>query len=173
MSRVGRVLGIIAAALVLGFLAIQLVPVERTNPPVIAEPNWDTPETRVLAQRACFDCHSNETVWPWYSYVAPVSWLVARDTNEGREVLNFSEWGSGGEGREPWEMLEAVESGYMPPQIYLPTHPDANLTAAERDQLLNGLQATLSNSPVGTGERPAAGGEAGEHEEGERDGDRD
>jgi len=121
MSRVGRVLGIIAAALVLGFLAIQLVPVERTNPPVIAEPNWDTPETRVLAQRACFDCHSNETVWPWYSYVAPVSWLVARDTNEGREVLNFSEWGSGGEGREPWEMLEAVESGYMPPQIYLPT----------------------------------------------------
>ena len=76
------------------FLLIQLIPYGRdhTNPAVVAEPAWDLPETRALAVRACFDCHSNETIWPWYSNVAPISWLVQRDVDEGREKLNFSEW---------------------------------------------------------------------------------
>ncbi len=90
--------------LLAGFLLIQLVPYGRnhTNPPVLQEPNWDSPQTRALAQRACFDCHSNETEWPWYSHVAPVSWLVQRDVEEGREKVNFSTWGQGGaeEGEE-------------------------------------------------------------------------
>ena len=76
-----RVGGFVVLVVVL-FGLIQLVPVQRTNPPVVAEPPWDSPETRALAVRACFDCHSNETVWPWYAYVAPVSWLVAHDTDE-------------------------------------------------------------------------------------------
>ena len=86
---------------------IQLIPFGRAhaNPPVLQEPNWDSPQTRDLASRACFDCHSNETTWPWYSNVAPVSWLVQRDVDEGREKLNFSEWGTarssrGNEGKE-------------------------------------------------------------------------
>ena len=71
-------------------LAIQLIPYGRAhaNPPVLAEPAWDSPATRDLAVRACFDCHSNETVWPWYSNIAPVSWLVQRDVDGGRNKAN-------------------------------------------------------------------------------------
>ena len=75
-------------------VAAQAIPYgpSRTNPTVVEEPQWDSPMTRELASRACFDCHSNETEWPVYSRIAPVSWLVARDVQEGRAVLNFSEW---------------------------------------------------------------------------------
>src|SRR5205085_3447155 len=87
------VLGVIVVGLVL-FGLMQLIPtgVSYGNPPVAAEPNWDSPQTRSLAQRACFDCHSNETVWPWYSKIAPVKWLVAKDVADGRRKLNFSDW---------------------------------------------------------------------------------
>ena len=130
-----------------GFLLIQLVPYGRnhTNPPIVSEPNWDSPETRALAERACFDCHSNETVWPWYSNIAPVSWLVYHDTEEGREYLNFSEWGKGNEGEEGEEMAEQIEEGEMPMPIYLVTHPEARLTPAEKTALINGLTATAGN----------------------------
>lgn len=86
-SRAG--LGLLAA-----FLLIQLVPYGRdhVNPPVGTEPPWDSVATRYLAKQACFDCHSNETKWPAYSRVAPISWLIQHDVAEGREVLNFSEW---------------------------------------------------------------------------------
>ena len=126
------------------FILIQFLPFGRnhTNPPVIQEPNWDSPQTRELAQRACFDCHSNETVWPWYSKIAPVSWLVANDTFEGRERLNFSEWGSS-RMDEPEEAGEVVLEGEMPLRQYLLTHPEARLTDAERQALAAGLAATL------------------------------
>ncbi|HEY5270864.1 MAG TPA: heme-binding domain-containing protein, partial [Anaerolineales bacterium] len=90
------VLWVIIGLVVVGLL-IQLVPLpgRGNNPPVTSEPLWDSPQTRALAKRACFDCHSNETVWPWYSYVAPVSWLVYNDTMQGRRRLNFSEWNTG------------------------------------------------------------------------------
>lgn len=125
-----------------GFLLIQLVPYGRdhTNPPVIQEPTWDSPQTRALFMRACADCHSNTTVWPWYSNVAPVSWLVYRDTMEGRQKFNVSEWNRPQEGEDA---AEAVISGEMPPLIYLPTHPEARLSAAEKEQLIRGLQATF------------------------------
>jgi mono/diheme cytochrome c family protein len=86
-SRIG--LGLLVA-----FVASQLIPVRPrpTNPPVTGEPAWDAPETRVLARQACFDCHSNETAWPAYASIAPVSWLVQHDVDEGRAALNFSEW---------------------------------------------------------------------------------
>ena len=83
----------IVGLIVIG-LVIQLIPYghNHTNPPVVQEPSWNRPETRAIVKRACFDCHSNETVWPWYSNVAPVSWLIYRDVAEGRQHLNFSEW---------------------------------------------------------------------------------
>ena len=139
--------------LLLCFVALNLIPVNRANPPVIKEPNWDSPQTRELAKRACFDCHSNETIWPWYSYVAPMSWLVARDINEGRQRLNFSEWGvprtggeegrESGEGIELGELGETISEGRMPPANYLPTHPQAVLTAAEKQALIDGLMKSL------------------------------
>ena len=133
-------------------LLIQLVPVRpQPNPPVLAEPAWDHPETRALAQRACFNCHSNETTWPVYSYVAPVSWLVVHDTLEGRRELNFSEWGvAQSNGRKPRELKpdkirREITSGSMPPRIYLITHPEARLTEAEKQQLIDGLIASLAH----------------------------
>jgi cytochrome c551/c552 len=130
--------------LVIGFLLIQLVPYghNHTNPPVIKEPNWDSPQTRVLAQNACFDCHSNETVWPWYTNVAPFSWLIQHDVEEGRRYLNFSAWGQGGERFEPDEVIEVIREGEMPPAQYLLMHPQARLTDSQKEQLIQGLMAT-------------------------------
>ena len=143
-----KVLGIGVAVLVGGFLLIQLVPYGRnhTNPPVVNEPNWDSPETLALAQRACFDCHSNETTWPWYSNIAPVSWLVQHDVEEGRQEVNFSDWGRGREGERPGELAESLNEGEMPMPMFLVTHPDARLTAAEKAALIQGLRATASNN---------------------------
>jgi hypothetical protein len=145
-QTIKRALLVVVGILVVGFVAIQLVPVDRSNPPVLSEPNWDSPQTRQLAERACFDCHSNETTWPWYSYVAPVSWMVARDVQEGRQHVNFSDWEHvRGEGRSAGEMAEVIHGGWMPPANYLSTHPEARLTDAEKDALVQGLRATLSN----------------------------
>lgn len=121
----------------------QLVPYGRatTNPPVVAEPRWDSPITRDLARRACFDCHSNETEWPLYSRIAPVSWLVAHDVLEGREMLNFSEWQRPQE--EAGEAGETVTEGEMPPWIYTVMHPEARLSDAERAALVKGFAATI------------------------------
>lgn len=134
--------------LVGGFLLIQLVPYGRnhTNPPVLSEPNWDSPETRTLAATACFDCHSNETKWNrWYTQIAPASWLVQRDVEEGRQIVNFSEWDQNGKPRELGEIIESVQEGQMPPQQYLILHPEAKLTPDQVNQLVTGFRATLSN----------------------------
>ncbi len=136
---------VIGAILALALL-IQFAPYGRnhTNPPVVQEPNWDSTTTRDLAKRACFDCHSNETVWPWYSNIAPVSWLVQRDIMEGRSKLNFSEWTEGrNQLREMEEIYEVVQEGEMPLPIYLPLHPDANLSSEEKSALINGLKNTF------------------------------
>jgi hypothetical protein len=120
------------------FGLIQLIPYGRdhTNPPVLQEPNWDA-QTRAIAQRACFDCHSNETVWTWYSNIAPVSWLVQRDVDQGRDELNFSEWEAGENDAE--DIAEVILEGEMPLPIYLIMHPEARLSEAEKMQLINGL----------------------------------
>jgi mono/diheme cytochrome c family protein len=142
MSR-KRVLLLGLLALVLLFGLIQLVPYGRdhNNPPVQNEPAWNEPRTRELAVGACFDCHSNETIWPWYSNVAPVSWLVQRDVDEGRSRLNFSEWGR--RRQEGHEAAEIVREGEMPPWQYKLMHSSARLPAEEKDALINGLTATL------------------------------
>jgi hypothetical protein len=137
------IIWVVIAIIVIGIL-IQLIPLpgRGNNPPVVAEPKWDSPQTAALVKRACYDCHSNQTVWPWYSYVAPVSWLVYSDTIEGRSRLNFSEWNRPQRGAG--EMIEAIQSGSMPPAIYLSVlHPSAQLTNAEKQQLITGLMNSL------------------------------
>jgi hypothetical protein len=121
---------------------IQLVPFghDHTNPPVIQEPAWDSPQTRDLARRACFDCHSNETVWPWYSNVAPVSWLNQRDVDGGRRHLNFSEWK--GPQKHAGHVVQEIKSGDMPLWFYLPMHSAARLSDAEKAALISGFQKT-------------------------------
>jgi hypothetical protein len=134
MSRRRRILRRLSVTAAVLLVAVQFVPVSRTNPPVetdIAAPA----DVNAILRRACYDCHSNETVWPWYSRVAPVSWLVAHDTNEGREHLNFSTWNrlSIPERHEALdELWEEVESGGMPLPIYLPLHPEARLSDADK-----------------------------------------
>jgi hypothetical protein len=121
------------------FLAIQFVPYGRdhVNPPVTGAPAWDAPETRALSRQACFDCHSNETEWPAYASIAPVSWLVQHDVNEGRAALNFSEWLQ--PQKEAKEAPEEVMEGEMPPAAYTLVHAHARLTATNRDLLAQGL----------------------------------
>ena len=154
MRPILRLFLVLTGIAIIGVLGIQLIPYGRShaNPPVMQEPAWNRPETRALAVRACYECHSNETAWPWYSNIAPVSWLVQRDVDEGREKLNFSEFNR--QQREAGEAAETVREGEMPPAIFLPTHPEARLTQAERDTLIAGLVATLGESRGESG-RPA------------------
>jgi len=136
----------ITLAAVAGLGLMQAVPYGRdhNNPAVVAEPQWDSPDTRELARRACFNCHSFETVWPWYARYAPVSWLIARDVQEGREKLNFSDWQGGTrEGERPEEIEKEITEGEMPPFAYRLAHPEARLSAKQRKQLIEGLSATL------------------------------
>lgn len=114
-------------------IAIQFIPVERTNPPVTGDIGSPANVSAIL-RNSCYDCHSNETTWPWYSYVAPVSFLVADDVKEGREHMNFSEWDkySGKDQRELMEeIVEEIEKGEMPLKIYAFTHPDAEMDDAK------------------------------------------
>jgi len=138
----------VGLSLVALFVLIQAVPYGRshTNPAETREPRWDSPQTRSLAARACFDCHSNLTKWPWYSNVAPVSWLVQRDVEAGRAQFNFSEWNKP-QDVSAGDIADAVRGGSMPPWYYTLPHPNAKLTRAERDALMRGLAATLTASP--------------------------
>ncbi|NVO00815.1 MAG: heme-binding domain-containing protein [Geobacteraceae bacterium] len=136
-----------AVAGVAFFLFIQLVPFGRNhkNPPVTGEPSWSTTELRALAKKACFDCHSNETVWPAYSNIAPMSWLIYYDVAAARKKLNFSDWQKGGRaGEDPAAVAYQLTSNNMPPFRYIIAHPDAKLSSQERKKLAEGLLATFS-----------------------------
>ncbi len=127
---------------VVGFILLQLVPFGRnhTNPPVVQEPAWSSPETRQMAKDHCFQCHSNETTWPWYSNIAPASWLIYNDVVEGRAKFNFSDWGN--RPGELNEMVGAIEEGEMPPIQYWLFHPSSRLSAAQKQAFISGLKAT-------------------------------
>jgi len=115
-------------------IGIQFIPVNRSNPPVEEEITV-SPEVKAILKRACFDCHSNETIWPGYSRVAPVSWLLAWDVGEGREELNFSTWNRYSQKKRDKiikEIWEEVQEGEMPPWFYLPLHSDARLSESDR-----------------------------------------
>lgn len=162
MGLIMKIAGGIVGAAFLGFVLIQFIPVDRSNPPVVQEPNWDSPQTKVLMERACYDCHSNQTKWPAYSYVAPVSLLVADHVQEGRHEFNLSDWGRNpGEGEE---MIEEIQKGEMPMASYLLLHPEARLTDAEKDLLIAGIEATF-------GMEGDEAGEHGEHSERYEDGE--
>lgn len=136
------------AFLFAAFAAIQAVPYGKghVNPPIVKEPKWDAPETRAMTKRACYDCHSNETVWPVYTVIAPVSWLVYWDVMEGRKELNFSDWQNGSrEGEGPAEIQEQIAGGEMPPVLYRLLHSESRLTGEEKRKLIAGLTATLRN----------------------------
>lgn len=130
------------------FILVQFVPYghNHSNPRVTREPKWDSPQTRSLAARACFDCHSNLTQWRWYSNVAPVSWLIQRDVDGGRAQFNFSEWDKP-QDVSAGDLAETIRGGSMPPWFYVIAHPNAKLDAAEKLALVRGLAATLAASP--------------------------
>jgi hypothetical protein len=131
---------LLAAAIVAGalFAGVQLVPYghDHSNPAVVQDAPWPDAASRQLAVAACYDCHSNESEWPVYSYVAPMSWLVRNDVDEGRAALNFSEWNHPG---EVDDAADAVVDGSMPPRAYELAHPDARLDDAERRRLVDAL----------------------------------
>lgn len=130
LKRILKLGGVVLLALL---VLAQFVPVDRTNPPV-GEGIVAPAEVMTVLERACYDCHSNKTVWPAYSRVAPISWLVARDVRLGREALNYSTWGRYS-AEERSELLEEtreeVEEGEMPMKTYVLLHPSARLTAED------------------------------------------
>lgn len=134
----------LSAAVVLVAVAIQFIPYgkDHTNPPVMSEPQWDSPRTKELFNRACADCHSNETKYPWYSKVAPVSWLVMHDIEEGREKLNVSMLGVQKKNKVK-DAAEEVKEDEMPILPYIIAHPEARLSDAEKKELASGLEKTF------------------------------
>ncbi len=134
-------------------VVIQFVPVDRSNPPVRGEINAPDSVLSII-RKSCYDCHSNETQWPWYGYVAPVSWLLAHDVHEGRGKLNFSTWSEFSDLKQSVLLLnirEQTSEGKMPLPGYSLLHRDAKLGAAALETLRR-----WTESP------DAAGGEAGE-----------
>jgi hypothetical protein len=135
MRRIER---IVAAGAVV-FVLIQLVPMSRSNPPItqdVAAP----PQAEAILRRGCYDCHSNETRWPWYARVAPVSWLVIRDVDRGRKHVNFSTWDKYAD--DPETVIRKLRNigkfshnGTMPLWYYLPLHSEARLSHADREVL--------------------------------------
>jgi hypothetical protein len=123
---------------VTAFLVIaQVFRIDRTNPPIVQDVAAP-PEVDGLLRRACYDCHSNETVWPWYSQVAPVSWLLARDVREGRQELNFSTWNAYESAKKIKKLEKSAEEaaeGEMPPWFYVAVHRDAALSPADVERL--------------------------------------
>ncbi len=138
------------------FVAIQFIRPSRTNPPVnaglvITSVQSVTPAAKSILDRSCSDCHSNRTVWPWYSQVAPSSWLVASDVNGARRKMNLSEWGTYPEYRRLDRMkgiCDEVTRGNMPPWQFLLMHSAARLSPADVNALCQWTKASLPPAPA-------------------------
>jgi len=134
----------IAAGVALAFAGLQLTNPERANPPVapghdLMATNAPPAEVAALLHHACYDCHSSETKWPWYSHVAPVSWFVAGHVKDGREHLDFSGWprdDSTQARKKLNHIADQVEEGDMPLPSYTWIHAEARLTSAQREQIV-------------------------------------
>jgi mono/diheme cytochrome c family protein len=139
--------GRIAIGIVVLFGLIQLVPYghSHANPRVSRAVKWDSQETARLFAGACQDCHSNLTHWPLYDKIAPASWLVQHDIDDGRRRLNVSTWDRPQPGID--EVVEAVREGGMPPLQYKLIHSGGRLSKPERDALISGLEATYKADP--------------------------
>ncbi|MGE5458243.1 MAG: heme-binding domain-containing protein [Methanococcaceae archaeon] len=132
--------------IIVSFILIQLIPINRQSLPVRNEPAWDSQKTRQYSARACFDCHSNQTKWPGYSYIAPVSWFIANHVYGGRKRVNFSEWRYSE--KKARKIIEDIREGDMPLGSYLILHPEARLTEAEKQEFISGLEKTLNIKKV-------------------------
>lgn len=161
-SRVRPVL-LVLGTLVVVFVLIQFVPYGRdhTNPPVTAPFHWTSAQARVIAQRSCYDCHSNKTKWWWAVEIAPFSWLAQHDIAGGRARVDFSQWN----GALTDQGLKYALGHGMPPLQFTLLHPGAKLSATERQQLIAGFQQSLAdrrNGGAGTaGSASSAGGGSG------------
>ena len=134
-------------AVAIAFIAMQLVPVNRTNPPVTGDVSAP-PEVAHIIRRACYDCHSHEAHWPWYGYVAPVSWLLESDISEARNHLNFSQWSeysANKQARLCQDIWEEVDNGDMPLPGYLLIHRRARLSDEDKHILHRWLQSMSEN----------------------------
>jgi hypothetical protein len=161
MPKWEKTLWIIGGTLLSGIIMIQFIPIwefvpkfDPRNPPVRHEIQWASPEADRLMRMVCYTCHSNETTYPIYAQIAPVSWIAAEHVNEGRAQLNFSEQPPQTINAE--QLIAYIESDAMPPEAYRLTHPEANLTAAQKAALIAGIRATFEkyngeflNNPVG------------------------
>lgn len=128
----------LAVGLLVIFFGLQFVPVARTNPPEKDQPAAPA-EVQVILRRACYDCHSNETQWPWYARLAPASFLIGHDVKDGRKELNFSLWDHyepRRKGRKLKEIAEQVEKNKMPQWYYVALHQAAKLSAADRELVI-------------------------------------
>ncbi|UTW61622.1 heme-binding domain-containing protein [bacterium SCSIO 12741] len=130
--------------LVVVLIGIQFIRIDTSNPESVLEQDFlysTNPPSEIgnLIKTACYDCHSNNTVYPWYAQIAPVSWLVGHDIDEGREHLNFSEYGSWDPEKKEHkleECAEELEEGEMPMEIYVVMHGEADLTSEQRESLI-------------------------------------
>lgn len=140
-----RKLKIAISVLLAVLLLLQLVPAGRTNPPVTGDLQAP-PQVQAVLRRCCYDCHSNETRWPWYAHVNPVAFLIVRDADLGRRKLNFSEWQGYKAVKRKSKSSDAVDeirAGRMPPSQYLWMHHDARPTAQE----VQALEAWMDSLP--------------------------
>jgi mono/diheme cytochrome c family protein len=131
----------LAILFVLAELTLLLPQFKPTNPLVTFQVNWDSPQTEAIFRESCADCHSNETIYPWYSYVVPIAWLVNNDVREGRKNFNIST----GNIEEAEDIEDVVMDGEMPLAPYLITHPDAALTDEEKRLLIRGMENSLGD----------------------------
>jgi hypothetical protein len=149
--------------LIVGFIVlialIQFIPTQHSNPPAADPVVFADPNAEAIARRACYDCHSNQTVWPWYAYIAPFSWYTINHVAEGRAQLNFSDVAAtltqaraGDEDGEQTstaelaeESAETINKNEMPPAYYTLIHTDALLSAADKATLIAGINQALAN----------------------------
>jgi hypothetical protein len=140
VKKIAKIVSIAIGAI---FILMQFIQPDRTNPGFDQSKTMQTElniptEISALLERGCKDCHSNQTTWPFYAYIAPVSWLVSNDVTEGRKHFNMSEWGKYKPNKKASKLNDinqAVNDRSMPLPKYIPLHPEANLTDAERAQL--------------------------------------
>lgn len=131
------------------FFAVQFIPLNRTNKPVNKSENmadlYDTPPKVLnVLRKACYDCHSNETKYPSYAYIAPFSWSLKTHVNEGRKYMNMSEWANYNRDQKKGileKSIKTIELGTMPMPAYTAWHPEANLKDAEKLLLINYFQS--------------------------------
>ena len=137
MRRVAKIAGL---TLLVALVIMQFVPYghDHDNPRVTQDAPWPSARAEAIARESCYDCHSNETKWRWYTNVAPMSFLAVNDVKEGRHEVNFSEWDRPQE--EADDLQRVIRRGSMPPRQYTLLHPDASLDAQERQVLLDALR---------------------------------